>query len=134
VVAHVVAVGVAAAGLGLYRIDETGGGPARLRLLMVLLIVTTAFALIRLSTRGRMLIVIAAAVPVAVLANVVRVTAIGAAVAMVGPEAATGIYHDAIGRAVWVLAMAAILGFGVVLGWSERATGATLLGAHPALK
>lgn len=135
---HVLSIPVSREGLLLdlpaasLQVDEGCNG---LRFLMVLLIVTTAFGVMHLSTRGRM-IVIAAAVPVAVLANVGRVTAIAVAVTVVGPEAGTGIYHDTIGRAIWALAMASILGFGVVLGWNERSADASFVGAHvhPALK
>jgi exosortase len=114
------------------HVDEQCNG---LRFLMVVLIVATAFALMHLPSRGQWLM-ISVAVLAAVLANVVRVAAIGAAVAWVGPEAATGIYHDSIGRAVWVLSLAAILGFGIVLGRSERPGNAGLARAkaQPALK
>jgi exosortase len=98
------------------HVDEQCNG---LRFLMVVLVVATAFALMHLSSRGQWLMIMAS-VLAAILANVIRVAAIGAAVAWIGPEAGAGIYHDSIGRAVWALALAAILGFGIVLGRSER--------------
>ncbi len=89
-----------------------------LRFLTVLLVVSAAFALIYLPTWGRRLIVIAAAIPAAVLANGVQVTAIAAAAHLVGSQAATSSLPDYAGRAIWLLALVTFLGFGVLLGWN----------------
>jgi exosortase len=96
------------------RVDESGNG---LPFLMVLLVVTTAFALTHLPTWGRRLTVIAAAIPAAMLANGIRVAVTAAAAHLVGPQAATGSLHDYAGRAIWALTLVSILGFGVLLGW-----------------
>lgn len=113
---------VAHAGLMLHladvdlRVDEGCNG---IRFLMVLLVVTTAFALIHVPTPARQSIVIATAIPAAMLANVIRVASIAAAAHLIGPGAPSGVLHDAIGKTVWALALAATLGFGVILGRAE---------------
>ncbi len=101
------------------RVDESCNG---LRFLMVLLVVTTAFALLYVPTRQQRLLVIAAAVVAGVLANAVRVTAIAAAAHIVGPHAASGSFHDYTGRTIWLLALGAILGFGIFMSWSAPRT------------
>jgi exosortase len=102
------------------RVDEGCNG---LRFLMVLLVVTAAFALLYVPTRRRQLIVIAAAVVAGVFANAVRVAAIAAAAHVVGPQAAMGSLHDYTGRTIWLLALATTLGFGVLLSWSATPRG-----------
>ncbi|HSF07532.1 MAG TPA: exosortase/archaeosortase family protein [Methylomirabilota bacterium] len=102
------------------RVDEGCNG---LRFLMVLLVVTTAFALLYVPTRRRQLLVIAAAVVAGVFANAVRVAAIAAATHVAGPQAAVGSLHDYTGRIIWLLALAAILGVGVLLSWSAGSGG-----------
>jgi exosortase len=108
-------------------VDEGCNG---LRFLMVLLVVTTAFALIYVPTRPRRLIVIAIAVLAGVVANAVRVTAIAAATHVLGPQAALGSLHDYAGRLIWLLALAWTLGFGMLMVWSAapRRTPARSLG------
>jgi exosortase len=95
------------------RVDESGNG---LRFLMVLVVITTAFALVHLPTPARRLIVIVAAVPAAVFANALRVTAIAATAHLMGPQAALGSLHDYTGRIVWALAVISMLSLGVILG------------------
>jgi exosortase/archaeosortase family protein len=82
---------------------------------MVLLVVTTAFALIYVPTRSRRLVVILTAVVAGVVANALRVTTIAAASHVLGPQAALGSLHDYAGRAIWLLALAWTLGFGVLM-------------------
>jgi exosortase len=102
------------------RVDEGCNG---LRFLMVLLVVTTAFALLYVPSRRRQVIVIAAAVVAGVFANAVRVAAIAAATHVIGPQAAMGSLHDYTGRTIWVLALVAILAFGILLSWGATADG-----------
>ncbi|HET9490151.1 MAG TPA: exosortase/archaeosortase family protein [Methylomirabilota bacterium] len=94
------------------RVDESCNG---LRFLMVLLVVITAFALIYVPTRSRRLVVIVTAVVAGVVANALRVTTIAAATHVLGPQAALGSLHDYAGRAIWLLALAWTLGFGVLM-------------------
>jgi exosortase len=102
------------------RVDQGCNG---LRFLLVLLVVTTAFALLYVPTRRGRLLVLAVAVAAGVLANAVRVTAIAVAAHVVGPGAARGSVHDYTGRAIWLLALAVILGFGVLVSWDGRREG-----------
>jgi len=112
---------VAQAGLELHlsggrlRVAEGCNG---LGFLMVLLVVTTAFALIYLPSHGRRLIVIVAAIPAAILANGVRVAVIAAAAHFIGPDAPIRALDDYISKAVWLVALASILAFGVLLSWN----------------
>lgn len=110
---------IPASQVGVLQVDESGNG---LRFLMVLLVVATAFALLYVPTRQRRFLVIATAVVAGVLANAVRVTAIAAAAHVVGPHAATGSFHDYTGRTIWLLTLAAILGFGVLVSWDSTRT------------
>ena len=55
------------------------------------------------------------AIPAAVLANGIRVTEIAAAAYLFGPEAAGGWAHDYMGRATWLLTIAAFLGAAIAL-------------------
>ncbi len=90
------------------------------RFLTVLFVVVTAFAHLHLTRGVQRLIVIAVAIPAAILANAFRVTAIVAATQFVGPHAASGWIHDYIGRSLWVAAIAAMFAFTILLGRTER--------------
>ena len=76
-----------------------------LRFLTAILVLTIAFAHITQRSLGRKLVLVASAVPVAIVANAVRVTAIALAVHYWGPEAASGWIHHAIGKGVWALTL-----------------------------
>jgi exosortase len=91
--------------------------------LMVQLVVTTGFALIYLPAGCRRLIVIVAAVPAAILANGVRVAVIAAAAHHIGPDAPIGVLDDFISKAIWLLALAAILALGILLSWGATSDG-----------
>lgn len=97
------------------RVDESCNG---LRFLMILLVVTTAFALIYVPTGPRRLVVIVTAVVTGILANAVRITIIAAAAHLLGPQAASGTFHDYAGRTIWLLTLASTLGFGMLMVWS----------------
>jgi exosortase len=102
---------------GSLRIEEGCNG---LGLLMELLVVTTGFALLYLPARAHRLMIIVAAIPVATLANGVRVAAIAAAAHVIGPEAPISVLDDYVGNIVWILAMASVLGVGVLLSWNAH--------------
>jgi exosortase/archaeosortase family protein len=73
--------------------------------------VTIAFAQITQRTLGRKLALVAAAAPVAIVANAVRVTAIVPAVQYWGPQAASGWIHHMIGKGgVWALTLLPLIG------------------------
>lgn len=99
------------------RVDRGCNG---LRFLMVLLVVVIGFAQVYVPQRLRRLTVIAAAIPAAILANVLRVTAIAVATQLVGPDAADNWIHDYIGRALWAATLAGMMAFAVVLRRTER--------------
>lgn len=90
-----------------------------LRFLMALLVLTLAFAQVSQRTAGRKALLTAGAIPVAVLANIVRVTGIAFAVFHVGPEAASGFYHLLVGKLVWGATIIVLVAFGMLLRWTS---------------
>jgi exosortase len=94
------------------HIDEGCNG---LRFLLMLFVIVTVFAYLLIPTPGRRSILMMAAIPAAVLANGIRVTEIAAAAYLFGPQAATGWTHDYIGRATWLLTIAAFLAAAIAL-------------------
>lgn len=102
---------------GSLRVEEGCNG---LGLLMELLVVATGFALLYLPAHAHRLMIIVAAIPVAIFANGVRVASIAAAAHVIGPEAPISALDDYLGNAVWILALASVLGFGVLLGWNGQ--------------
>ncbi len=100
---------------GRLRVEEGCNG---LNFLMVLLVVTTAFALLYLPARFHRLMIIVAAIPVAILANGVRVAVIAAVAHVIGPEAPISVLDEYLSKAVWLLALTVVLGFGLLLGWN----------------
>ncbi len=94
------------------RVDEVCNG---LRFLMALLVLTTAFAQVSQRTLARKLLLIASAVPIAVVANAVRVTTIGLGVHYLGPQAAVGFIHGTIAKVIWLLTLVPLAGLGLIL-------------------
>ena len=86
-----------------------------LRFLLALLVLTAAFAQITQRALGQKALLIAMAPPIAVLANVLRVAVIGLGVQYWGPEAASGAIHHWMGKAVWVMTIIPLVGFGIWL-------------------
>jgi exosortase len=76
-----------------------------LRFLFALLVMTVAFAHITQRSATRKLILVASAVPIAILANASRVAVIALGAYWVGPEVAGGVVHHMIGKVVWVLTL-----------------------------
>jgi exosortase len=91
-----------------------------LRFLMALLTLTAAFAHVTQRTTVAKVILIAAAVPVAVLANDVRVAVLALAGHYVGPQAAAGLTHHSIGKGVWALALVPLVLLGLFLRRRDR--------------
>lgn len=87
-----------------------------LRFLMALLVLTVAFAQVSQRSLPRKLVLVASAIPIAILANAVRVATIVVAVHYVGPQAASGFIHHSIGKAVWALTLVPLAALGLVLG------------------
>jgi exosortase len=92
-----------------------------LRFLMALVTVTIAFAQLSQRSLPRKLLLVGSAVPIAILANAVRVAAIAAGVHYVGPEVASGPIHHLIAKAVWGLTAVLLVALGLVLRWGGRA-------------
>jgi len=86
-----------------------------LRFLSALVVLTLAFAYVTQRTVARTAILTLMAVPVAIVANAVRVTGITLGVHYIGPEAASGFIHNYIGKGVWALTILVLVGIGVVL-------------------
>lgn len=76
-----------------------------LRFLSALVMVTVAFAHLSQRTLPRKLILVASAIPIAILANAVRVATIALAVYYIGPGAAQGFIHNSIAKGVWALTL-----------------------------
>jgi exosortase/archaeosortase family protein len=90
-----------------------------LRFLMGFLVLAIAFAQVSQRTLPRKLLLAASAIPIAILANAVRVATVAIAVHHLGPAAASGIIHHGIGKAVWALTLVPLFVLGLVLrgGW-----------------
>ena len=81
-----------------------------LRSLTALLALTTAYSLIVVQSRWQRFLLVAAAIPIAVGANVFRVVMTGFLVRYIGVAAAEGFFHEFAGLATFVLAVAVIVG------------------------
>jgi len=79
-----------------------------LRFLSALLVLTIASAQLSQRSLPRKLILVASAIPIAILANAVRVTTVALAVYYVGPSAAQGFIHDYIAKGVWALTLVSL--------------------------
>lgn len=86
-----------------------------LRFLMALVTLTAAFAQVSQRTVGRKLLLVALAVPLAVIANGFRVSALSLAAYHLGPHAAEGLTHHTIGKAVWAVTLGVLLAVGLLL-------------------
>jgi exosortase len=90
-----------------------------LRFLMALVVLTLAFAQVTQRTVPRRIVLVASAVPVAILANAARVAVIAVGAYLVGPEVASGTIHHLIGKAVWGLTLVPL----AALAWVLRRGG-----------
>ena len=86
-----------------------------LRFLMALVTLTAAFAQAALRRWQDKLLLTALAIPVALLANAIRVTTVSLAGYYVGAHAATGLTHHSIGKGVWAAAIVPLLLLGLAL-------------------
>jgi exosortase len=93
-----------------------------LRFLLGLFVVTVAYAYVTQVGVWRKVVLSAAAVPVAILANAARVASIAVAAQYAGPEVALGTGHLWIGKVVWLGTIGGLL----ALGLAMRQTGAKL--------
>jgi exosortase len=86
-----------------------------LRFLMALLVLTAAFAQITQRTVADKAALVVAAIPIAIVANAMRVAAIVLGVQYVGPDAASGMIHNWIGKGMWGLTLVPLIGLGFLL-------------------
>jgi exosortase len=88
---------------------------AGLRFLLIMFVFMAAFARIAVPTaRGQMALTILS-IPVAVLANVARVTVTTIGAYAIGPDVITGPLHYYIGKSFWVFALVAMIGVSMPL-------------------
>jgi exosortase len=97
------------------RVAEVCNG---LRFLMALLVLTAAFAQVTQKSVPRKIALVAAAIPIAIVANAMRVAAISLGVQWVGPEAASGTIHNWIGKGMWGATLIPLIGFAFLLARS----------------
>jgi exosortase len=69
---------------------------------------------------GRRVVIAAAAIPVAIIANALRVAGTGLAAAWISPAAADGFFHAFTGWVAFVVACAALVGVQCSLAWCPR--------------
>ena len=93
-----------------------------LRFLMALVTLAAAFAQASQRTTGRRLLLVAVAVPLAVVANGLRVSALCLAAYQMGPQAAAGLTHYSIGKALWAGTLAVLGLIGMLLRRGGRST------------
>jgi exosortase len=86
-----------------------------IRSLMSLLALGTVYAYFTEPVLWKRWVIVAAAVPVAIAANVFRVAGTGILAQFVGEDAAQGFYHDFSGWLVFVVAFVLLLGIGTLL-------------------
>lgn len=91
-----------------------------LRFLMALLVLTIAFAQVTQRSLLRKVALVVSAIPIAILANASRVAVIALAVHFIGPEAASGVIHHVIGKAVWAVTFIPLIAVGVALRWGGQ--------------
>jgi len=75
-----------------------------MRLLMAFLALGVAMAYLHERPMWQRLMLLASIVPIAILCNIIRVTATGFVYALIGPQYAQGIYHDILGLGMLPLA------------------------------
>jgi exosortase len=91
-----------------------------LRFLLALLTITIAFAQLTQRSLARKVLLVASAVPIAILANAVRVATIAAGVYYIGPQVASGLIHHLIAKGVWGLTAVPLVTLALVLRRGER--------------
>jgi exosortase len=87
-----------------------------LRFLMGLVVLVVGTAGILVPSLSRRALLLALVVPVGILANVLRITALGLAGYWIGPEAAAGTSHEIISKTVWIGTLVALVGLAWCLG------------------
>ena len=86
-----------------------------LRYVLAMLALAAAYAYLTQPTLARKWLLFAAALPVAVAANVFRILAIGIVAQLFGEEAAVGLYHDYSGYIVFAIGILLVMSVGSLL-------------------
>jgi len=94
------------------RVDEGCNG---LRFLITLLTLMIPFAHGSQRDLARKILLVALTIPAAVLANGVRIAAIGIGAHSFGPQVAVGLVHNSIAKAIWGLTLLLLMGVGLLL-------------------
>jgi exosortase len=118
---------IALFGVSVYRVGnilEVSTGPlsveeacSGMRSIMALLALSSLFAYIVYRSRLKQWIIVALALPVAVVTNIIRVTTTGIMAHHFGKEMAEGILHDSFGWIVFVIAFILLFGLSKILDW-----------------
>lgn len=93
-----------------------------LRYFLALTALTALYAYLTQKGILKKWILFIAAIPIAILANIVRILVIGIFARFSGQEAATGVYHDYSGYIVFISAVMIMTGFGAMLKINLRET------------
>ena len=117
------------AGIAVFRsgnIIEVSSGPlaveeacSGMRSIMALLALSSLFAYIMYKSRPKQLILFASALPIAIITNIIRVTATGILAHYFGREVAEGVLHDSFGWIVFVIAFILLFLLSKLLDWVE---------------
>jgi len=99
---------------------EVADACSGLRSIMSLLALAVAFAFLTQKSHVKKAIIIASAVPIAVLTNAMRVIVTGLLAQHWGAQVAEGFFHDFAGFAVFAVAMALLLVLGGLLSLAGR--------------
>lgn len=121
-------IGIATVRNGTALYSQSGGGFALdvadpcsgLKYFMALTALTAAYAYLAQKTLLRKWLLFLCAVPIAVGANILRVTGIGVAARLFGTDVATGLYHDWSGYLVFLAAVLMMLGAQAALNYPYR--------------
>jgi exosortase len=79
-----------------------------------------AFAYLTQAKIWKRSVLILAAIPIAIMANVLRVVMIGLVAATLGPDQALGFFHMFSGFFLFTFALIALTGLGRLLSWSPK--------------
>lgn len=88
-----------------------------LRSLLALTALGALFAHFQPGPMWKRVALFTASVPIAIISNIARVTLLSLTANYYGPEAATGVLHDAYGILVFVLSLFLLIGMGRILDW-----------------
>ncbi|SDB57968.1 exosortase [Desulfonatronum thiosulfatophilum] len=99
---------------------EVADACSGLRSIMSLLALAVAFAFLTQKNNTKRAIIIASAIPIAVITNAMRVIVTGFLAQYWGPQVAQGFFHDFAGFAVFAVAMVLLLALGGILSIGPR--------------